>query len=154
MPTKMSACVLAELGGRSPALLLEAVRASGEIQIEQAVPALAELLGESDLELQKEIARALGQIGTRAAVRILEPLAASDNAELREAAEEALEEASFDEVGLDPLLASFGLPDDEGDELGDDENAFDDDDLDDDDEEEEQGDSDDSEWADDHLELR
>ncbi|MFH1086678.1 MAG: HEAT repeat domain-containing protein [Chloroflexota bacterium] len=134
--------VLTELGSMSPAVLWEAVRASGEIQIEQAVPPLAELLAESNVEMQKEIAWALGKIGTRAAVRVIETLLESDNEGRRKVAEDALEEAAFG-----------GLPDGEGYEPDDDE--FDDDDLDDDDDEEEdEDDSDDDEWADEHLELR
>lgn len=87
--------VLEELGSSDNAMLLEAVRASGELQIEEALPDLIRLLSDEDIEIRDEAVWALGRVGGREARRALEACAASDDEDLSEAAEDALAEMDF-----------------------------------------------------------
>jgi HEAT repeat protein len=61
---------------------LEAARAAGELQIQEAVPHLARLLEDEDREGQEIAINALGEIGNREAMRLLN--AAMDQAEAAE----------------------------------------------------------------------
>lgn len=101
--------VLEELGSSDNAMLLEAVRASGELQIEEALPDLIRLLSDEDVEIRDEAVWALGRIGGREARRALEACVASSDEDLSEAAEEALAEMDF--MAGDNTMPGFFEPD-------------------------------------------
>lgn len=102
--------VLLELSNPAAAMRYEAAVASGELELRQAVPRLAELVLDSDREVQQAAVWALGQIGGRRARRVLLAVAEQDDPVLAEAAGEALEELELTEGLLpDPIL--FGAPD-------------------------------------------
>ncbi len=87
--------VLAELSAQESAMLFEAVRASGELEIEEAAPELIRLLGDEDIEIRDAAVWALGRIGGREAWRALKACSASGDDDLAEAAEDALAELTF-----------------------------------------------------------
>ena len=87
--------ILAEMQSPEAGLRYEATRASGEFGDRRAVPQLIELLGDDDREVQLAAVAALGRIGGDASIRILKRLTSTRDAIVREAAEEALDEASF-----------------------------------------------------------
>lgn len=87
--------VLQELGSSDSAILYEAARASGELEIEEAVPDLVRLLGDEDVEIRDAAVWALGRIGGPEARRALQACCASADEDLVEAAEEALSELEF-----------------------------------------------------------
>ncbi len=97
--------VLDELGNSDSTILFEAARASGELQIEEALPDLLRLLNDPDIEIRDAAVWALGQIGGREAKRALKACCASDDEDLREAAEEALAELDF--MAGDGSMPSF-----------------------------------------------
>jgi HEAT repeat protein len=97
--------VLEELGSSDSAVLCEAARASGELEIEEALPDLVRLLGDEDVEIRDAAVWALGRIGGREARRALKACCASDDQDLSEAAEEALAELDF--MAGDDSLPSF-----------------------------------------------
>jgi len=76
-------------------LRYEATKASGAFGDRRAVPRLIERLGDEDREIQLAAIGALGQIGGSASVNILKRLSVSKDDIVREAAEEALDEATF-----------------------------------------------------------
>jgi HEAT repeat protein len=98
--------VLNELGNSDNTILFEAARASGELQIEEALPDLLRLLGDPDIEIRDAAVWALGQIGGREAKRALKACCASDDEDLAEAAEEALAELDF-MAGNDSMPSFF-----------------------------------------------
>ncbi|GAB4522206.1 MAG: HEAT repeat domain-containing protein [Anaerolineae bacterium] len=111
--------VLEELDSMDAEMRYEAARASGELQIVEAVPKLAELALEDDREILEAAVWSLGEIGSKEAVRILDALAEKaedeDDDELIQAIEEALGNASL--VGDDlPDLWSIPFDDDEYDD--------------------------------------
>jgi HEAT repeat protein len=87
--------VLAELTSTAAEMRYEAARASGELELAEAVPALLPLLDETDVELRDMAVWALGHIGGPEARRALQACAASDDEVLAEAAQEALDELNF-----------------------------------------------------------
>lgn len=87
--------VLAELTSENSAMRFEAARASGELELVEAVPELYNMLSEDDIELRDSAVWALGRIGGPAARRALQACRTSGDEELREAAEEALAEMDF-----------------------------------------------------------
>ncbi|HSN77210.1 MAG TPA: HEAT repeat domain-containing protein [Anaerolineae bacterium] len=97
--------VLNELGSNDSAILFEAARASGELEIEEALPDLLRLLGDEDVEIRDAAVWALGRIGGREAKRALKVCCASDDEDLSEAAEEALAELDF--MAGDDSMPSF-----------------------------------------------
>lgn len=90
--TRWRPYVLAELSSADNALRFEAVRASGELGLDDAVTDLIDLLGEKDIELRDSAIWSLGQIGGQQALRALRACARSEDEDLREAAQEALAE--------------------------------------------------------------
>ncbi len=75
---------------------IEAARAAGGIGKGDAVPDLAELIWDEDLEVQLAAVAALGEIGGESASQILAQIIEDpDASELYQAAEEAIEEASW-----------------------------------------------------------
>lgn len=97
--------VLDELGSSDRAMLFEATRASGELEIEEAVPDLIRLLADDDVEIRDTAVWALGRIGGREARRALQACCASNDEDLQEAAEEALAELDF--MAGDDQMPSF-----------------------------------------------
>jgi HEAT repeat protein len=95
--------VLQEMENPSPALRYEATRAIGEFSDPRAVPQLIEHLGDDDREVQLAAIGSLGRIGGNAPINVLRRLASSKDDTVREAAEEALEEATFlsNPLGID-----------------------------------------------------
>ncbi len=87
--------IIAEMDSASPGMRYEATKASGEFGDRRAIPQLIERLGDDDREVQLTAVGAIGRIGGSASVNILKRLASSKDDVVREAAEEAIDEASF-----------------------------------------------------------
>jgi HEAT repeat protein len=101
--------VVRELRNPNPEMRFEAAKASGELEIQEAVPDLIDLAEDVDLEVQQMALWALGQIGGEVARRTLEGYTRSENEALRSAAELALQELEFFHGDLDHF---FGPPED------------------------------------------
>jgi HEAT repeat protein len=86
-----------ELSGKNGEARYEACGACGEIGDEEAVPHLAELVHDSDIEVRLSAIRALGKIGGARAEGCLKPCLSSRNEAVKEAAEEALSEMESEE---------------------------------------------------------
>lgn len=99
--------VRSELHSLSPAVRREAARASGNLEDEDAVPALAQLLDDPDPSVRFVALDALAEIGGKDAKRLIEAAAESDDEEFAMHAEEALEEMEFWHGELDFSLALF-----------------------------------------------
>ena len=99
--------VLEELGGSDSGMRFEAARASGELELADAVPELIGFLEEDDVELRDSAVWALGRIGGPEARRALQACAASTDEDLREAAEDAL--AEIDSSSGDDDIPAFFL---------------------------------------------
>lgn len=105
--------VLSELSNPNPEMRFEAARACGELEHEEAVPALIELIEDPDREVQEAAIWALGQIGGGEARRALQICCQSEDEVLRELAEEALAELEFSRGLLDLPLYELDLGEDE-----------------------------------------
>ena len=92
--------ILEEMDSQDAAMRYEAANASGELGEEDAVPHLAELLGDSDSQVQAAAIHALTSIGGISAKKILRGCAKSSDDSLREMAEEALEMMDMEEAPL------------------------------------------------------
>jgi len=107
--------VIAELSSPSPAMRFEAARACGEIEAEDAVPALVRCLEDRDREVREMVIWALSEIGGKAARHALRRLVRDPG--IQEVAEEALDELEFKGSGslVPPLDLSLfpTLADDE-----------------------------------------
>jgi HEAT repeat protein len=91
--------ILREMDNPVPEIRYEAARASGELEITEAIPRLARLAANDDREVKEAAIWSLGEIGGREAMRVLDRLAEdADNAEddaLLEAIEDAIANASL-----------------------------------------------------------
>jgi HEAT repeat protein len=91
--------ILEELNSTDPELQYEAVRASGQIELEDALPELARLAAQSDdRELQEVSIWALGEIGGGVASKYLEELAntlGEDDPDLMDLIEDAIHNAQI-----------------------------------------------------------
>lgn len=91
--------VMYELEHGSMAMLREAARASGALELTEAVPALTRLLDDEEADAKEIVIWALGEIGGKEAVRILNQLAddaeENEDDELLEQIEDALANASL-----------------------------------------------------------
>ncbi len=67
--------VLQEMDNPDPAIRYEAVRASGELAIEEAIPSLGRLALNDDRDIQETAVWAIGEIGGKSAIDLLESLA-------------------------------------------------------------------------------
>ncbi len=115
--------VLEEMSSRSPEMRIEAARAAGMIGSAEALPALARLAADDDLEVAYAVVEALAQMEGDLAHKMLARMAEDDDFErLHEAVAEALEE-------MDWLGGEFDLLDVMSD---DDEDDFDEGDFDED----------------------
>jgi len=87
--------VINELESARPEMRYEAARASGELELEAAIPFLANLLNDPDREVLEATIWALGQIGGNEARRILYACYEDGDEFLCAAVEEALEHLEF-----------------------------------------------------------
>lgn len=90
-----SGTILMELSNPNPEVRLEAVRASGELELKRAVPALVDLLEDPNRPVLLGTLHALGQIGGPIARQALEMMAESEDEEVVQSAEDALAELEF-----------------------------------------------------------
>lgn len=130
-----SVIVRRELGSTNPKMRLKATRASGELQLREAVTEIVELTDDVAQPIRLAAVWALGQIGGKVAEKALRFLLESelDDSEMQNAAREALQELEFfhgdpasffgpptrydgeteESWGLDELLSDFGDEDDD-----------------------------------------
>lgn len=90
-----SGTVIMEIHNVNPEVRLEAVRASGELELKQAAPLLVDLLEDPNRTVLLEAIYALGQIGGPIAQRALELMVDSEDEEIAQQAEDALAELQF-----------------------------------------------------------
>lgn len=105
--------VLAEFGSHEPAMRFEAATAAGELGLNVAVRPLIYLLDDADSNVREAAALSLGKIGGREARRALEACMQSGDERLAQAAEEALDELSFNSGAPDEPLIAYGADADE-----------------------------------------
>lgn len=102
---RWNALVLQEISNPDPAVRYEAARASGELEIEEAVPHLARLAQGRDREIKEVAIWSLGEIGGSYALRVLGTLADAaekeDDDDLLDAIDEAIGNASLAGRDLD-----------------------------------------------------
>jgi hypothetical protein len=102
--------VLRELDSNDEDMRREAARASGELQLMEAVPSLIQLLKDSERDDQEVVIWALGEIGGREATRVLENLAEaaeeSGDQEFAALIDDALGNASL--ANGDLMMLDFG----------------------------------------------
>ena len=96
--------VLMELSNESPAMRHEAARASGEMELKDAVEQLINLVQQPDRQIRNAAVWSLGQIGGKRAEKALEHWAESNDPELGAAATEALAELRFLTDSMDLLV--------------------------------------------------
>ncbi len=91
--------VLHELKQGSEQVLLEAIRASGALELTEAVPALVRLLDDETVDARETIIWSLGEIGGKESMRVLTALAEAaeenEDDDLLEKIEDALANASL-----------------------------------------------------------
>lgn len=87
--------VMGELQSPNPEMRYEAAMACGELELREAVPSLARLVGDPDFQVREAAVWALGRIGGKEARRILLALRDNGDEDIQEAVEEALEELEF-----------------------------------------------------------
>jgi HEAT repeat protein len=96
---RWTATVLQELDNPDPEIRYEAIRAAGELELNQAVPKLGGLAVEDEPEMREAAIWSLGEIGGNQALRILTSLADSAEAledeELLDTIEDAISTASL-----------------------------------------------------------
>jgi hypothetical protein len=93
--------ILLELQSRDPAMRFEAAVSAGELGLVVAVQRLIELLDDADGNISEAAVVALGKIGGREAKRALESVVNGVDERLAQAAEEALEELTFNGSSFD-----------------------------------------------------
>jgi HEAT repeat protein len=93
-----------EMGSADSALRYEAATAAGELGEKEAVPWLARLISDSDLEVKLAAIKALGMIGAPEAKGFLEGCRGNPNETIRETAEAALDEL---EAVKDPISFNY-----------------------------------------------
>lgn len=94
--TRWLSIVVDELTSMSDQKRLEAAKAAGDLGRSDAIPNLAEMLYDEDLEIRLAAVIAMGQIGGDEAQRILQELAEDPSSyEMHDAIEDALEELSW-----------------------------------------------------------
>ncbi len=91
--------VLSELENESPEFRYEAARAAGELELEEAIPALSGMAFDNDVDIRDVAIWALGEVGGRESVRVLSLLAndarSRDDRDLLDAIEDALASANL-----------------------------------------------------------
>ncbi len=97
-----------EMSSEDTEMRIEAARAAGGIGKSEAVPELGELIWDDDLEVRLAAVGALGEIGGESASHVLVQLTEDPEAsDLHEAAEEALEQASWMGEDIDMSLFNW-----------------------------------------------
>ena len=96
--------VLAELSSRDAAMRFEAAQAAGEMDLRAAIKPLIQRLDDPDKDVCEAAALALGKIGGPTARRALENLLVGEDERLAAAAEDALEELTFNREHSDDVL--------------------------------------------------
>ncbi len=100
--------VMAELESVAPEIRFEAARAAGELELEDAVPALAKMGDDSDRQVREAAIWSLSQVGGPRARKALKHLLRKAEADERDFVLDALDNLDFtDEVQSFPLL-DFG----------------------------------------------
>jgi len=103
--------VMAELEGVAPEIRFEAARAAGELELEDAVPALAKMGDDGDREVREAAIWSLSQVGGPHARKALKRLLRKAEPDERDFVLDALDNLDFtDEVRSFPLL-DFGSTD-------------------------------------------
>lgn len=92
--------LLKELDNPSPEIRLEAAKACGELEEEEAVPYLSRLGADAEREVQLEALISLGKIGGEKAKQALRRWLHHPDQQIRQIAREAWEEAMFKEDAL------------------------------------------------------
>lgn len=91
--------ILREIDSSDPAFRYEAARASGELELREAVPSLARISHENDREIKEVAIWSLGEIGGSQALKALATLAEiaedSDDEDLLELIDDAISSASL-----------------------------------------------------------
>ncbi len=106
-----------ELSSPLPDMRLRATRASGELQLTEAIGEIVDLADDVDQRVRATALWALGQIGGKAAHRTLAKYTGVEDEDLRTAAKDALEELEFFSDDLSAFFAPPGGADDEADSL-------------------------------------
>ncbi len=118
---RWAATVQKELKNPRPEIRYEAVRAAGELELEDAVPTLLDMMDTDDVEIKEATIDALGKIGGKRALEALLDLAQSADEATSWAALEALDTARFSDdplsPGLVPWLFDQGFADDWDDDI-------------------------------------
>ena len=96
--------ILTELLDTSPAMRYEAARASGELQLTEAVAPLIRMIGDEDEAILLVVIWALGQIGGKRARLALQGCLKQDDPAIIEAATAAIDELDFSSQSLDLLV--------------------------------------------------
>ncbi len=103
--TRWNETVIRAFESRDPSIRFEATRASGELEIEEAIPILARFAQGDDREIKEMAIWSLGEIGGNFPMRILgslaEEAADTEDTSLIEAIEEAIGNASLAGQGID-----------------------------------------------------
>lgn len=108
--------VCAELHNTAPGIRFEAARAAGELELEDAAPALVELLQDVDAQVREAAIWSLSQVGGEEARRALNRLLRKADEDERDFIQDALDNLDFTEEMQDFSKIIF---DEEGDELDD-----------------------------------
>ncbi len=106
-----------ELSSPLPGMRLRATRASGELQLTEAIGEIVDLADDVDQRVRAAALWALGQIGGKAAHRTLAKFTSAEDEDLRTAAQDALEELEFFSDDLSEFFGPPGGADDEADNL-------------------------------------
>jgi HEAT repeat protein len=96
--------VISELASINPEMRFEAVRACGELELEEAVMSVITLIADPDREVQQAAISALGKIGGQEARRALILCCESEDEVIAAAGDEALSELELMAGFFDPLL--------------------------------------------------
>lgn len=88
--------IMQELMSEDRMMRHEAVRAAGELELQEATDLLARILDyEDDLDIRRDAVLALGKVGGKGAKAILEHIIASEDEDLFDVAQDAMEELTF-----------------------------------------------------------
>jgi HEAT repeat protein len=105
--------VAADLNHADPQIRFEAVRAAGELQLEDTIPQLGLLLHDSQADVQEMAVWALGEIGTEDSRRFLQDRLETADEELTELIEDAMANADVAAGLADFGMLDLGADDDE-----------------------------------------
>lgn len=108
--------VIRELTSAAPEIRLEAARASGELDLQDAVPTLIDLLEDASDDIRRAAIWSLGQLGGKAANEaLLSALDRSEDDDEIELIEDSLGNLAFVDGTRDFLMFDFDEPDNGGD---------------------------------------